>query len=150
MQSIQKILENVAQVQTCSARPVMSTNQKETMSSSSKDIYKVDKRIDLLFSKFAAFYGHIWRSQFKDEVFFKFAKKEWQEALSEFTDEVLTQAILNCREFYEMPPTLPQMRQCCRQIKKQTFVDVVKETYVPANPAVVLSCLQQCKEFLAK
>ena len=150
MQSIQKILENVTQVQICSARPVMSLSQKETMSSSSKDIYKVDKRIDLLFSKFAAFYGHIWRSQFKDEVFFKFAKKEWQEALSEFTDEVLTQAILNCREFYEMPPTLPQMRQCCRQIKKQTFVDVVKETYVPANPAVVLSCLQQCKEFLAK
>ena len=30
------------------------------------------------------------------------------------------------------------------------FVDVVKETYVPANPAVILSCLQQCKEFLAK
>ena len=150
MQSIQKILENVTQVQICSARPVMSLSQKETMSSSSKDIYKVDKRIDLLFSKFAAFYGHIWRSQFKDEVFFKFAKKEWQEALSEFTDEVLTQAILNCREFYEMPPTLPQMRQCCRQIKKQTFVDVVKETYVPANSAVVLSCLQQCKEFLAK
>ena len=150
MQSIQKILENVTQQQTCSARPVMSTNQKETMSSSSKDIYKVDKRIDLLFSKFAAFYGHIWRSQFKDEVFLKFAKKEWQEALSEFTDEVLTKAVLNCREFYEMPPTLPQMRQCCRQIKKQTFVDVVKETYVPANSAVVLSCLQQCKEFLAK
>lgn len=128
----------------------MSTNQKEAMSSSSIDIYKVEKRIDLLFSKFAAFYGHIWRSQFKDEVFFKFAKKEWQEALSAFTDEVLTKAILNCREFYELPPTLPQVIQCCRQIKQRTFVDVVKETFVPANQAVVQSCLQRCKEILAK
>ena len=140
----------MTQQQTCSARPVMPKNQKETMSSSSSDIYKVEKRIDLLFSKFAAFYGHIWRSQFKDDVFFKFAKKEWQDALGEFTDEVLTKAILNCREFYELPPTLPQLIQCCRQIKKQTFVDVVKETYVPANRAVVLSCLQRCKEILTK
>jgi hypothetical protein len=152
MQSIQKILENVTQQQTCSVRPVMSTiqNQKEEMSSSSKDTYKVEKRIDLLFSKFAAFYGHVWRSQFKDEVFFKFAKKEWQEALTEFTDEEITKAILSCREFYEMPPTLPQVIQCCRQLKKQTFVDVAKEMYVPANPAVVRACLQQCREFLAK
>ena len=128
----------------------MLTNQKETMSSSSKDISKVDKRIDLLFSKFAAFYGHVWRSQFKDEVFFKFAKKEWQEALSDFTDHVLTKAILNCREFYELPPTLPQVIQCCRQLKKQTFADAAKETHVPANPAIVLSCLRRCREFLAK
>lgn len=93
------------------------------MSSSSKDIDKVDKRIDLLFSKFAAFYGHVWRSQFKDEVFLKFAKKEWQEALSEFTDDVLTKAVLNCREFYEMPPTLPQMLQCCKGARKQIPVN---------------------------
>jgi hypothetical protein len=128
----------------------MSKSPKETMSSSSSDIYKVEKRIDLLFSKFAAFYGHVWRSQFKDEVFFKFAKKEWQEALAAFTDEVLTKAILNCREFYEMPPTLPQVVQSCRQIKKQTFVDVEKEVYVPANPDVVRSCLQKCREYLSK
>ena len=150
MQSMQKIVETVELHPTCSARQKTTMNTQETMSSSSRDSSKAEKRIDLLFSRCAAFYGHIWRSQFKDEVFLKFAKKEWQEALSEFTDEVLTKAVLNCREFYEMPPTLPQMRQCCRQIKKQTFVDVVKETYVPANPAVVLSCLQQCKEFLAK
>lgn len=150
MQSIQNILDNVTQVQTCSARLVRSLSQQETMSSGCKDSYPVDKRIDLLFAKFAAFYGHIWRSQFKDEVFLKFAKKEWQDALSEFTDEVLTKAILNCREFYEMPPTLPQLRQFCRQIKKQTFVDAVKKKVVHANPAVVLSCLKECKEFLAK
>jgi hypothetical protein len=120
------------------------------MSSSSKNTYKADKRIDLLFSKFAAFYGHVWRSQFKDEVFLKFAKKEWQEMLGEFTDDVFTKAILKCLEFYEMPPTLPQVRQSCRQIKYNTIVAVAKETFVPANPEIALSCLRQCKEILTK
>lgn len=120
------------------------------MSSSSNDIYKAEKRIDLLFSKFAAFYGHIWRSQFKEEAFLKFAKKEWQEALSEFTDAVLTKGIMSCREFYELPPTLPQMIQCCRQIKKQVTFCVVKQDVVPANKEIVASCLKRCKEILAR
>ena len=151
MQSMKKILENVTQPETCSVHPVKAmTNRQETMSSSSTEINKSEKRIDLLFSKFAAFYGHIWRSQFKDEVFLKFAKKEWQDALSGYSDVVLTKAILNCRDFYELPPTLPQMMHCCRQIKKQTSVEVVAEKYVPANKELVLSCLQRCKEFLNK
>lgn len=125
-------------------------NQKETMSSNFKSSFKAEKRIDLLFSKFAAFYGHIWRSQFKDEVFFNFAKKEWQEALSDFTDAVLTKAILNCREFYELPPTLPQLLQCCKQIKKQEAFYIVKQAYEPANKAIVASHLQRCKEILAR
>lgn len=120
----------------------------ETMSSSSNDKSKAERGIDLLFSKFAAFYGHVWRSQFKDEVFLKFAKKEWLEALGEFSEGVLTKAIVNCRDFYELPPTLPQMLQCCRQIKKQISFHVVKENYIPAKKEVVMSCLRQCKEFL--
>lgn len=122
----------------------------ETMSSSSSNTYQAERRIDLLFSKFAAFYGHVWRSQFKDEVFLKFAKKEWQEALSEFSDEMLTSAILKCRDFYELPPTLPQMLQSCRQIKKQSSSQVVKEDYVPPNRDLVESCLQRCKEILGR
>lgn len=149
MQSMQKIVETVELRQICSAHQKTMMNQQETMSSSSKNSSKADKRIDMLFSKFAAFYGHVWRSQLKDEKFLKFAKGEWQEGLSEFTDTVLTKAILNCREFNEFPPTLPQMIQYCRQIRKQTSFYVVK-THVPANKAVVTSCLQQCKELLAK
>lgn len=151
MQSLQQLLENVTPQQICSARPVMQKKQtQEATSSSSSNTFKAERRIDLLFSKFAAFYGHIWRSQFKDEVFLKFAKKEWQEALSEFSDEMLTTATLSCRDFYELPPTLPQMLQCCRQIKKQTTIHVVKESYVPANKALVESCLQRCRESLGK
>lgn len=80
---------------------------------------KADKRIDLLFARFAAIYGHIWRSQFKDEDFLGFAKKEWQDVLGRYSDAVLTKAILVCREFYELPPTLPQMLKCCKDAKKQ-------------------------------
>lgn len=91
----------------------------QPMLSNSSNSDKAEKRIDLLFSKFAAFYGHVWRSQFKDEAFLKFAKKEWQDALGGYSDAVLTKAILSCREFYELPPTLPQMLQCCKDAKKQ-------------------------------
>ena len=150
MQSMQKTLETVALHPTCSARQKTMMNQQEPMSSGSRDSSKAEKRIDLLFSKFAAFYGHVWRSQLKDEKFLKFAKSEWQEGLSVFTDAVLTKAILNCREFNEFPPTLPQMIQYCRQIRKQTSFYVVKKTHVPANKAIVTACLQQCKELLAQ
>lgn len=113
-------------------------------------MFKAEKRIDLLFSKFAAFYGHIWRSQFKDEAFLRFAKKEWQEALGEFTDLVMIKAITDCREFYELPPTLPQMIRCCRQITKHTAEEVVKEIYIPPEKEFVLSQLQQLKHILSK
>lgn len=124
------------------------TNHQETMSSSSNDIHKAERRIDLLFSKFAAFYGHVWRSQFKDEVFLKFAKKEWQEALSAYSDAVLTTAILNCRDFYELPPTLPQLIACCREIKKRTHFYVVETAHIPAKQEVVVAQLAKCKEIL--
>ena len=120
------------------------------MSSHSRDTNKDTKRIDILFSRFAAFYGHVWRSQFKDEGFLGFAKKEWAAALSQFTDATLIKTILHCREAYEMPPTLPQVIHCCRQLKKRNAFYVVKKDHVPVAPEVVMSHLKQCKEFLTK
>ncbi|HAT8326753.1 TPA: Vir protein [Legionella pneumophila] len=107
-----------------------------------------EKRIDLLFSKFAAFYGHIWRSQFKDDVFLKFAKKEWQEGLEQFGDGVLNEAIVLCRTFYELPPTLPQMIHLCREIRKRKNFRIKLE-HVRARETVVASHIKQCKELLA-
>jgi hypothetical protein len=110
-----------------------------------------DKRIDLLFARFAAIYGHIWRSQFKDEDYFlPFAKKEWQAALVDFSDAVLDQAITECRNFYELPPTLPQLLQCCRKIKQKSTVYAVKQDYTPADPKLVRACLEQCRKILTK
>ena len=92
----------------------------QATSSSCRNIAKASKRIDGLFSRFAAIYGHVWRSQFKDEDYFlPFAKKEWQEALADFSDSVLDKAIVACRNFYELPPTLPQVMQCCRSAEER-------------------------------
>ncbi len=126
------------------------TNNQETMSSNSNTPKDEEKRIDVLFSKFAAFYGHVWRSQFKDELFFKFAKKEWKKMLSQFSDAVLTQATMNCLGAYELPPTLAQLINCCKQITKQRQFYVVKEENAPVNHELRAFHLKKCKEILSK
>lgn len=118
------------------------------MSSHSSDTSKEQKRIDLLFSKFAAFYGHIWRSQFKDEQFFKFAKKEWLEGLTCFTDAVVNEAIMGCREHYEMPPSLPQMISYCKQIRKRKECRIVPVD-TRAQEDIVNKNVKRCMELLA-
>lgn len=149
MQSMKKILEHATPAQTCSVLPVMriEKHQEQTMSSPSCDSSREHKRIDLLFSKFAAFYGHIWRSQFKDESFLRFAKKEWHEGLSVFSDTVLNEAIVGCREQYEMPPTLPQMIYYCKQIKKRKEFRI-KEEHIKAQKSIVAANVKQCLELL--
>lgn len=103
----------------------------------------------MLFSKFAAFYGHVWRSQLKDERFLKFAKNEWQEGLSRFSDEIFNQAVLTCRDHCEMPPTLPQVVQICRDIKKRMSLEVIKSDYKQPDPEIVREQIQRCKAILS-
>jgi hypothetical protein len=100
-----------------------------------------------MFSRFAAFYGHVWRSQFKSEGFLEFAKKEWQEGLGEFSDKTIEKAMIFCRDFCDMPPTLPQVIGYCRQIKRNTTFYIVNHE-TPAKPAVVTLHLHRCKEIL--
>ncbi len=103
-----------------------------------------------MFTRFAVFYGHVWRSQFKSDGFLGFAKKEWLEGLKPFNDDTLNQAILECRDFCEMPPTLPQMIRCCRGIKKRTTFYVVSKAIIPARAEVVEASLKKCREILFK
>jgi hypothetical protein len=148
MQSLKKILENVTPQQICSALPVKPmTNNQKTMSSNSSVIHKADKCIDLLFSKFAAFYGHVWRSQFKDELFLKFAKKEWQEGLMKFSEETINKAVYVCREQSDMPPTLPHMIGLCRDYEK-SIKNFKPDNGTPAARDIVDFYLAKCKEIL--
>ena len=110
----------------------------------------IEKRIENLFTRFAVFYGHLWRSQFKSDGFLEFAKKEWSEGLGRFSDEVLNQAILACRDHCEMPPSLPQMIGFCRDIKKRNSFYVADEAHRPASKAVVEENIRQCKAYLLK
>lgn len=109
-----------------------------------------DKRIENLFTRFAVFYGHLWRSQFKSDGFLEFAKKEWSEGLEQFSDEVLNQAILACRDHCEMPPSLPQMIGFCRDIKRRNTFYISGEAHQPASKAVVEKNIRQCKAYLLK
>ncbi|MFO9347306.1 Vir protein [Legionella qingyii] len=103
-----------------------------------------------MFTRFAVFYGHLWRSQFKSDGFLEFAKKEWAEGLGQFSDEILNQAILACRDHCDMPPSLPQMIGFCRDIKRRNTFYVAGEVHQPANKAVVEEHIRQCKAYLLK
>jgi hypothetical protein len=118
------------------------------MSSNSSEAHPKNKVIETLFSKFAAFYGHIWRSQFKSEGFLEFAKKEWQEGLKDFSETIIEKAVIECAKFYELPPTLPQMIIFCREIKKRTIFSVVEKTQTPKNKEIALTQLKKCREIL--
>lgn len=106
------------------------------------------KRIEKLFTRFAVFYGHLWRSQFKSDGFLEFAKKEWLEGLCKFNDEILNQAIIECRDFFDMPPSLPQLIGICRSIKKRNKVYVGPKQLTPARKEVVEENIKQCKALL--
>ncbi|HBD9221515.1 TPA: Vir protein [Legionella pneumophila] len=101
-----------------------------------------------MFTRFAVFYGHLWRSQFKSDGFLEFAKKEWSEGIEPFSDEILNQAIFMCRDYCDMPPSLPQMIGFCRGIKKRSSFYVANKGHRPATKAVVEEHIKQCKAYL--
>ena len=101
-----------------------------------------------LFLKFSTFYGYIWRSQFKNEYYSEFARREWSKALEEFDEKLIDQAIDECLKNREMPPALAQFIECCKQLlarKKQCFQ---KEVYKPCNPIVAHNHLKKIKTIL--
>lgn len=108
----------------------------------------IEKRIENLFTRFAVFYGHLWRSQFKSDGFLEFAKKEWMDGLNKFSDDIVNQAILTCRDHCDMPPSLPQMIGFCRDIRKRHTVHVASETHKRTSITVVEETIRQCKALL--
>ncbi|MCZ4806709.1 Vir protein [Legionella pneumophila] len=128
----------------------MKTNTSSQTSSTCNATDSRKKCIENLFTRFAVFYGHLWRSQFKSDGFLEFAKKEWLKGLSQFSDEILNQVIIDCRDHCEMPPTLPQLIGFCRDIKKRNTFYVRPEKYQPASKEVVEENIRQCKAYLFK
>lgn len=103
------------------------------------------KCIKKLFTRFAAIYGHIWKSQFKSDAFMDFAKKEWMDALGAFSDATVTSAIDECREYHDMPPTLPQFIRCCRAIVKRQFVRVEEKPFTRTRAEIAEPNLRKMK-----
>lgn len=126
----------------------MNVNNPTSLTCNATDSNK--KRIENLFTRFAVFYGNLWRSQFKSDGFLEFAKKEWIEGLNKFSDDILNQAILECRDHCDMPPTLPQMIRVCSQIKKRNSFYIAYKEFTPAQKEIVETNIRQCKAFLCK
>lgn len=107
------------------------------------------KRIDRLFLSFSAFYGQLWRSQFKSDDFLGFMKNEWLHALQHIEDKHMDEAVKKCGASKEFPPTLPQFIDLCKTAKRQhVFTNLNKEEYKKAKPEVALKYLAQIKAIL--
>lgn len=108
-------------------------------------------RIDRLFGRLSAIYGHIWQSQFKQIDFVKMVKIEWEETLRGIEDKNINLALNECRKKIEMPPTLPMFYQLCRnfQPKKRVVENPINE-FIPANPATVTECMEKIRMAMNK
>ena len=127
MQTIKKVIQlndlstrsgiaaRTAQNMTCPTATPVATAVKTT-SSISTDIAKHKQRIHNLFLRLAAIYGHVWRSLYKSDEFLAFTKNEWLDALKQFDDLSIDNALLNCRSQWEYPPSLPQFIEACKHI----------------------------------
>ncbi|MBA2649353.1 MAG: Vir protein [Legionella sp.] len=118
------------------------------MTQNSKNSGNCTEQINKIFLKFSTFYGHIWRSQFKNEYYTEFARNEWARALKEFDEKLIEQAVNECLKNRVMPPALAQFIECCKQLlaKEQPYFQ--REIYKPCNPVVAQSHLKKIKTML--
>lgn len=108
-------------------------------------------RIDRLFVKFSAIYGHIWQSQFKQADFLNIAKKEWSETLTDITDDNIDLAFKACKKRHEMPPTLPAFYQLCRSYQPKIKInDVAKTECKPADEKNIETHLKKLREIVSQ
>lgn len=74
---------------------------------------KQNKRIDQLFLRLTAIYGHLWRSLYKNDEFLAYTKREWRSGLEKFDGVVIGKALLYCRQHESYPPSLPLFIELC-------------------------------------
>lgn len=121
------------------------------MSSNSITIEANNKRVDTLFTRFAAIYGQLWLTAYNNEKVLDFAVKEWAESLIGFDNSVLKEALQRVKKECMFPPALPLFVDFCNSIKsrrKQIFFISVPHT--PAKPEIVKYNLEKMKETLIK
>ncbi|MBA2656849.1 MAG: Vir protein [Tatlockia sp.] len=115
---------------------------------SSKNSGKCTEQINKIFLKFSIFYGHIWRSQFKNDYYSEFAREEWSQALQKFDKKIIDEAIDECLKNREMPPTLSQFIEFCKELKKRKHCFFKREDYPLGDPKVAQAQLQIMKKIL--
>lgn len=94
--------------------PVSKAETAKITSLNSVNSARHQKRIDRLFLRFSAMYGHVWLSIYKTEAYLDYTKKMWLDALLKFEDKSIEYALQLCLNKYTFPPTLPQFIECCK------------------------------------
>jgi hypothetical protein len=150
MQTVKQIIQNNRLETVCGIRANQDLSLKRTTTLSNSQPTETNrKRIDRLFLSFTAFYGQLWRSQFKSDDFLIFMKKEWAQALQDMEDRHIDEAVKQCSEGKEYPPTLPHFVDLCKSAKKKhVFNNLKKEEGKKAKPEVALKHLAQIKSIL--
>jgi hypothetical protein len=105
------------------------------------------EQVNKIFLKFSIFYGHIWRSQYKNEFYSNFARDEWSQALHEFNEKIIDEAINKCLENREMPPTLSQFIELCKRLNRNNCF-YKGEPYQGCDPEVAKTELKKIKKTL--
>ena len=147
-------IKNVIQLHDLSTRSGIAARQEPhtscqtATSSTSVDTETQKKRIDRLFLRFAAMYGHVWRSLYKSDDFLAFTKSEWLKGLKKFGDSIFESALQYSLKHWEYPPTLPQFTECCRAYSKQGQYDKPCTIYKPSSPEVAHAHLSKIKTIL--
>ena len=99
------------------------------MSVSSQEAVNMDKRIERLFLRLAAIYGHMWISIYKTEEFMQCSKREWREGLKSFDSATVGEALELCREHKSYPPSLAKFIEICKStLKRETYFTKIEET----------------------
>lgn len=101
-----------------------------------------------IFLKFSIFYGHIWRSQFKNEQYSNLARKQWSETLQEFNEKLIGDSIKDCLENREFPPTLTQFVENCKKLINRNKGFYVPEITNVSSPLVAQKHLKNIKSIL--
>lgn len=93
-------------------------------------------------------YGPIWRSQFKSDEYLDFVKREWQEGLLGYAETILELAIDVCRKNKELPPTLPQFIDFCKNCSRNGSFFVPDRSHKNNNAEVAKAHLIKIKQIL--
>lgn len=129
----------------------MTPKPQQEKSSSSEEQYDYDKRIDTLFTRFGAIYGHMWANNFQTVQSLKTFRQEWSEALSRFDNSTLKEVLVECRESKRYPPTLPEFIASCKDKVARRIPAKPREAQRQINISeVAISHLKQMKEALLR
>ena len=109
---------------------------------------KLRKRVDQLFLRFAAIYGHMWKSLYKSDEFLAYTKQEWMDSLEKFDSNILDKALLHCKEKESYPPSLPLFVEICKScVRRHDNIDK-QEAPHKCDPAIARMHLDQLRAML--